>query len=194
MAYRYNNVIRGKNMRFFCKRSDGFQEETRVFLAALQCECMVFTEKNKIEEIREIYDKLTGLGKAEGFIPVFIIPSFELLSRRLGENKVGAVLKREGELSVMRERGRRQYKEVILAKIPVKHPWEVFSCLRMNGWSTVKAQESVINLSRKWYLCEGAVPAVIQDGCVEYRLQEIREQANENLYILKRTAYNDKIF
>lgn len=177
-------------MRFFRKRSDGFQEETRAFLAILKCECMVFTEKNKVEEIREIYSKLTGLGKAEGFIPVFIIPSFELLRNCPGDNKVGAVLKREGELSVMQEKARIQYKEVILAKIPVKHPWEVFSCLHMNGWSTLKTQESVIKLSKKWYLCEGAVPAVIQNGCVEYMLKYTGEKADENLYIAKRTAYN----
>ena len=44
-------------MRFFRKRSDSFQKETRTILEQLQCECTVFSDDSILDEVRDAYKK-----------------------------------------------------------------------------------------------------------------------------------------
>lgn len=156
-------------MRFFRKRSDSFQKETRTILEQLQCECTVFSDDSILDEVRDAYKKASKLGKSEGFIPILIIPSIDLLEQRLGDHQLRAVLKKAvEELLEGQEKVRKKNNEIILAKIPVKHPWEIFSCLPVSWWKNYKEELDFVSQSKKWYDSYGAVPAVFSSNVIEF--------------------------
>ena len=156
-------------MRFFRKKSDSFQKETRTILEQLHCECTVFSNDSILEEVRDAYKKATKLGKSEGFIPILIIPSNDLLEQGLEEHQLSSVLKKAvEELLEGQEKTKKKNKEIILAKIPVKHPWEIFSCLPVNWWKNYKEELECVSQSKAWYDTFGAIPAVFSSGVIEY--------------------------
>lgn len=59
---------------------------------------------------------------------------------------------------------------LLLAEIPVKHPWEVFACLPFGGWNDCPAAEEQMTAARRWYEKYGAVPAVMTADVLEYDL------------------------
>ncbi len=59
---------------------------------------------------------------------------------------------------------------LILAKIPVDKPWDVFAYLPFGGWNECPGTEDLRAISKYWYEQYGAVPAVITHDELEFRL------------------------
>ena len=61
---------------------------------------------------------------------------------------------------------------LILAKIPVKNPWEVFSYLPFGGWNECPDTEELMAAAKYWFEKYGAVPAVMTHDELEFNLPE----------------------
>ncbi len=59
---------------------------------------------------------------------------------------------------------------VILAKIPVKHPWEIFTYLPFGGWNDCPDTAAQMAVAKYWHKTDGAVPAVLTYDTLEYRV------------------------
>ena len=59
---------------------------------------------------------------------------------------------------------------VVLAEIPVKHPWEVFAWLPFGGWNECPANEDHMAVAKYWFEAYGAVPALMTHDVLEYSL------------------------
>ena len=59
---------------------------------------------------------------------------------------------------------------LILAKIPVKNPWEVFAYLPFGGWNECPDTAELMAIARYWLERYGAVPAVITHDVLECAL------------------------
>jgi len=57
---------------------------------------------------------------------------------------------------------------MILAKIPVKHPWMVFAYLPFGGWNDCPDTAALMAVSKYWHERHGAVPAVLTYDTLEY--------------------------
>ena len=70
---------------------------------------------------------------------------------------------------------------IVLAEIPVKHPWEVFAYLPFGGWNECPANEEHMAVAKYWFEKYGAVPALMTHDVLEYGLPTVygipREQA-----------------
>ncbi|NCE64156.1 DUF4253 domain-containing protein [Pseudoflavonifractor sp. 524-17] len=61
----------------------------------------------------------------------------------------------------------RQTEPLLLAEIPVKHPWEVFAWLPFGGWNECLDTLTHMALHRRWYERYGAAPAVVTHDVLE---------------------------
>ncbi len=70
---------------------------------------------------------------------------------------------------------------LILAKIPVKNPWEVFAYLPFGNWNECPGTEDLIAVAKYWAQQYGAVPAVVTHDELEFALPSpvSREKALE---------------
>ena len=59
---------------------------------------------------------------------------------------------------------------VVLAEIPVKHPWEVFAYLPFGGWNECPANEEHMAVAKYWFEKYGAIPALMTHDVLEYSL------------------------
>lgn len=59
---------------------------------------------------------------------------------------------------------------MLLAEIPVKHPWEVFAYLPFGGWNECPDTAGLMSASKYWYEKYGAVPAVVTHDVLEFYL------------------------
>lgn len=59
---------------------------------------------------------------------------------------------------------------LILAKIPVKNPWEVFAYLPFGGWNECPDTKSLMAVAKYWFEQYGAVPAVMTHDELEFLL------------------------
>ncbi len=59
---------------------------------------------------------------------------------------------------------------VILAKIPVKNPWEIFACLPFGNWNECPDTPELMAVSKYWFEQYGAVPAAISHDELEFLL------------------------
>lgn len=59
---------------------------------------------------------------------------------------------------------------LLLAELPVEHPWEVFALLPFGGWNDCPANEEQMAAAKYWYEKYGAVPAVMTGDVLEYDL------------------------
>lgn len=59
---------------------------------------------------------------------------------------------------------------VLLAEIPVSHPWEVFAYLPFGGWNDCPANEEHMAVAKYWFERYGAVPALMTHDVLEYVL------------------------
>ena len=57
---------------------------------------------------------------------------------------------------------------LILAKIPVKNPWEVFAYLPFGGWNDCPDTAALMAVSKYWHEQHDAVPAVLTYDTLEY--------------------------
>lgn len=59
---------------------------------------------------------------------------------------------------------------LVLAEIPVQHPWEVFAYVPFGGWNECPSSQEHMAAAKYWYEKFGAVPAVITRDVLEYDL------------------------
>ena len=59
---------------------------------------------------------------------------------------------------------------MILAKIPVKNPWEVFAYLPFGGWNDCPDTAALMAVSKYWHEQHRAVPAVLTYDTLEYSM------------------------
>lgn len=59
---------------------------------------------------------------------------------------------------------------VILAKIPVKNPWEVFAYLPFGNWNDCPDTEELMEVAKYWFEKHGAIPAAITHDELEFIL------------------------
>lgn len=59
---------------------------------------------------------------------------------------------------------------LILAKIPVKNPWEIFAWLPFGGWNECPDTPELMAIANYWYQRYGAVPAVMTHDQLEFTL------------------------
>lgn len=59
---------------------------------------------------------------------------------------------------------------MILAEIPVKHPWEIFAYLPFGGWNECPDTPTLMAVAKYWFESHGAVPAVITHDVLEFIL------------------------
>lgn len=63
-----------------------------------------------------------------------------------------------------------QVQPVVLAELPVKDPWEVFSYLPFGGWNECPPPEEQRAAAKYWFEQYGAAPAVMTPSVLEYIL------------------------
>lgn len=61
---------------------------------------------------------------------------------------------------------------LILAKIPVKHPWEVFAYVPFGNWNECPDTQVLMEVSKYWFEKYGAIPAVLTHDVLEFDLPE----------------------
>ncbi len=59
---------------------------------------------------------------------------------------------------------------LILAKIPVKHPWEVFAYLPFGGWNECPNTPELMAVAKYWFVQYGALPAAMTHDVLEFDL------------------------
>lgn len=85
----------------------------------------------------------------------------------LGEMEGGEVNDR---FSGIWDFGTRKTLPLILAEIPVEHPWEVFAYLPFGGWNECPDTPELMAAAKYWYEKYGAVPAVMTHDVLEFDL------------------------
>lgn len=66
--------------------------------------------------------------------------------------------------------------ECVLAKIPVKNPWEVFAWFPFGGWNDCPRSEEMLWIGKYWYEKYGAVPAVMTGSSLEFIARPIPDK------------------
>ncbi len=61
---------------------------------------------------------------------------------------------------------------MILARIPVKNPWEIFAWLPFGNWNECPDTPEMISVAKHWFESYGAVPAAITHDELEFALPE----------------------
>ena len=59
---------------------------------------------------------------------------------------------------------------LILAKIPVKNPWEIFAYLPFGGWNECPNTPELMAVTKYWFEKYGAVPAAMSHDELEFLL------------------------
>ena len=67
---------------------------------------------------------------------------------------------------------------LILAKIPVKNPWEIFAYLPFGGWNECPDTQSLMAVAKYWFEQYGAVPAAMTHDELEFLLPAPVSQEN----------------
>ena len=76
---------------------------------------------------------------------------------------------------------------LILAKIPVNNPWEIFAYLPFGNWSNCPDTPDLMAAAKYWFEQYGAVPAAMGHGELEFALpvpvpEEKVMEATKELY------------
>ena len=66
--------------------------------------------------------------------------------------------------------------ECILAKIPVKEPWEVFAWLPFGGWNDCPNPEDILRIAEYFYKRYGAIPAVMTRDVLEFSVPPLKDK------------------
>lgn len=88
-------------------------------------------------------------------------------------------------ISIPFELGSNRTQELLLARIPVKDPWEVVAWLPMGNWNDCPAPESMISIAKKWYEKYGAVICSMSSDELEFRLEKPLADKNEAYALAK---------
>lgn len=72
--------------------------------------------------------------------------------------------------SGLRDFGSRRTGSLILARIPVKNPWEIFAFLPFGNWNECPDTPELMAAAKYWFEHYGAVPAVMTNDELEFEL------------------------
>lgn len=78
---------------------------------------------------------------------------------------------------------------VLLAELPVKHPWEVFAHLPFGGWNECPSSEEHMAAAKYWFEVHGAVPALMTHNVLEYSLPKPVSQEQQMELAMEQYAY-----
>lgn len=78
---------------------------------------------------------------------------------------------------------------LILAEIPVSHPWEVFAYLPFGGWNECPGTEELMATAKYWFELYGAVPAVVTHDVLEFVLPQPIEEKQAMPLALEQYAW-----
>lgn len=67
--------------------------------------------------------------------------------------------------------------EVILAKIPVENPWEIFAWIPFGGWNECPMPEEMLVIGKYWYERYKAIPAVISHDVLEFAAVPVKDKS-----------------
>jgi hypothetical protein len=82
---------------------------------------------------------------------------------------------------------------VILAEIPVKNPWEVFSYLPFGGFNGCPDSSELMAVTKYWNEKHGAVPAVITSNTLEFDIPRQIESGAENTLLSEMSGFCEDI-
>ncbi len=71
--------------------------------------------------------------------------------------------------------------DLILAKIPTTHPWEVFAWVPFGGWNECPNPDMMMAVSKHWYEKYGAVPATISHDTLEFSATPVKSKQAKQL-------------
>lgn len=178
-------------MRFCRKQSDSFKSETRFFLDYIPCECTVFQEGVVIDEVWDSYRQAKVKGKEEGYFPVMLIPSQKLINQLRYASKPNVTIFQASEgkkafdhtelrgnlfgkkLFMKYEQFGRLNTEVIMVKVPVRHPWEVFLYFPIEARGTDQEKTEYISAAKYLYDTRGAVPVILTDESIDFFVDSV---------------------
>lgn len=84
-------------------------------------------------------------------------------------------------------------REVILARIPVENPWEIFAWLPFGGWNECPAPEEMVLIGRYWYDRYKAIPAVISHDVLEFAAMPVKDESAALGLALEQFAFCEDI-
>lgn len=104
----------------------------------------------------------------------------------IGEISGGAAI---NEFSGIVDFGINKSWECVLAKIPVKNPWEVFAWFPFGGWDVCPPPEEMLWIAKFWYEKYGAVPAVLTGNTLEFTARPVADKAEAFKLALEHFAF-----
>ncbi len=139
----------------------------------LLMECFSLSREDKAQVRRELLAAPLGSGKE------YLQKWLKEIKEERGEYEPGDWDDLVGEVSggegidrflSLRDFDGKKTVPVVLAEIPVKHPWEVFAWLPFGGWNECPANEDHMAVAKYWFEAYGAVPALMTHDVLEYDL------------------------
>ena len=76
----------------------------------------------------------------------------------------------------MRDFGTGKSMECVIAKIPVKNPWEIFAWFPFGGWNECPAPEVMLWIGKYWYEKYGAIPALMTRDVLEFKASPVKDK------------------
>lgn len=104
----------------------------------------------------------------------------------IGEITGGAAL---NDFSGFIDHGINKSWECVLAKIPVKNPWEVFAWFPFGGWNECPRPEEMLWIGKYWYEKYGAVPAVMTGSELEFIARPVEDKSEAFKLALEHFAF-----
>lgn len=80
-------------------------------------------------------------------------------------------------------------RECVLAKIPVKNPWEVFAWFPFGGWDVCPPPEEMLWIAKYWYEKYGAVPSVMTGSELEFTAHPVADKSEAFKLALEHFAF-----
>ena len=92
----------------------------------------------------------------------------------IGEISNGAEI---NDFSGIIDYGIKKSRECVLAKIPVKKPWEIFAWFPFGGWNDCPPPEKMLWIGKYWYEKYGAIPAIMTGSELEFITRPVEDKA-----------------
>lgn len=70
----------------------------------------------------------------------------------------------------------RKSTECVIAKIPVKNPWEIFAWVPFGGWNECPTNDEIMYIAKYWYEKYGAIPAVMTHDVLEFAARPVKDK------------------
>lgn len=106
--------------------------------------------------------------------------------RIIGEISGGAAT---NDFSGIIDFGINKSRECVLAKIPVKNPWEVFAWFPFGGWDACPSPEEMLWIAKYWYEKYGAAPAVLTGSELEFTARPVEDKSEAFKLALEHFAF-----